>query len=595
MVQQQPSRVGRRLSAIVAADVAGYSRLMGLDEAGTARILREHRAVSDALVAKHGGRIVKTTGDGLLLEFPSVIDAVECAVAVQAVMAERNDGVPQDLQMLYRIGINLGDILIEGDDILGDGVNIAARLESIAEPGGICISSSAYDQVRGKVAVEFSDLGEQSLKNIARPVRAYAVVRDEFCDGTGLGNASPNQSSAPHLSIVVLPFANIGGDAEQDYFVDGITECLTTDLSRIAGAFVIARNTAFTFKGKAVDVKRIGRELNVRYVLEGSVQRGGQRLRINVQLIDAETGNHLWAERFDKPATDLFDMQDEIVSRLANALGVQLVAAEARRAARTLHPSSMDAYFQGRANFNKGSTPEFLAHAQSFFERALALDPRNVDALSGAAVVDVSIGAGFLTDERTARFAAAEAAATKGLSLAPENASAHLALGAVYILTNRADQGIAECKQALTIDPNLADAHSMMGLGKFYLGRAAETEGHILDALRLSPRDIFAFRWMAFVGFSKLMLRDDEEAVAWLRRGIEANRNLPLAHFSLAAALALLGRLEEAGTATQAGLVLDPNFTVRRFRSGATSNNSTFLAQRERYIEGMRLAGVPEG
>jgi TolB-like protein/class 3 adenylate cyclase len=595
MAQQQPSRVGRRLSAIVAADVAGYSRLMGLDEAGTARTLREHRAVSDALVAKHGGRIVKTTGDGLLLEFPSVIDAVECAVAVQAVMAERNDGVPQDLQMLYRIGINLGDILIEGDDILGDGVNIAARLESIADPGGICVSSSAYDQVRGKVAVEFNDLGEQSLKNIARPVRAYAVVRDELCAGTSVGKATPNQSSAPHLSIVVLPFANIGGDAEQDYFVDGITECLTTDLSRIAGAFVIARNTAFTLKGKAVNVKQIGRELNVRYVLEGSVQRGGQRLRINVQLIDAETGNHLWAERFDKPAANLFDMQDEIVSRLANALGVQLVAAEARRASSTLHPSSMDAYFQGRANLNKGITPEYLAHAQSFFERAVALDPRNVDALSGAALVDVSIGASFLTDERTARFTAAEAAATKALSLAPDNASAHFALGVAYILTNRADQGIAECKQALAIDPNLADAHSMMGLAKFYLGRSAETEGHVLDALRLSPRDIFAFRWMAFVGFSKLMLRDDEEAVAWLRRGIEANRNLPLAHFSLAAALALLGRSEEAGAATQAGLALDPNFTVRRFRSGATSNNPTFLAQRERYIEGMRLAGVPEG
>src|SRR5580693_4287944 len=274
MVQEQPSRVGRRLSAIVAADVAGYSRLMGLDEAGTARILREHRTVFDALVAKHGGRIVKTTGDGLLLEFPSVIDAVECAVAVQAVMAERNDGVPQDLQMLYRIGINLGDILIEGDDILGDGVNIAARLESIAEPGGICISSSAYDQVRGKVAVEFADLGEQSLKNIARPVRAYAVVRDGRAT-TQNGASTSIPRSAPRLSIVVLPFANIGGDHDQEYFVDGVTESLTTDLSRISGAFVIARNTALTYKSKPIDVKTVGRELNVRYVLEGSVQRGG--------------------------------------------------------------------------------------------------------------------------------------------------------------------------------------------------------------------------------------------------------------------------------------------------------------------------------
>jgi len=345
MVQEQPGRVGRRLSAIVAADVAGYSRLMGLDETGTARILREHRVIADAVVAKHGGRIVKTTGDGLLIEFPSVVDAVECAVAVQTVMAERNEGVPQDRRMLFRIGINLGDILIEGDDILGDGVNVAARLEGIAEPGGICISSSAYDQVRGKIDVEFTDLGEQSLKNIARPVRTYAVMRN----GLGLNKqhgAVPHTPSAPRLSIVVLPFANIGGDPEQDYFADGVTESLTTDLSRIAGSFVIARNTAFTFKGKATDVKQVGRELNVRYVLEGSVQRGGNRLRVNVQLIDAETGNHLWAERFDKPVVDLFDMQDEIAAHVARQLDTALIAAEARRAANRHYPTQQTSIFK---------------------------------------------------------------------------------------------------------------------------------------------------------------------------------------------------------------------------------------------------------
>ena len=277
--------------------------------------------------------------------------------------------------MLFRIGINLGDILIEGDDILGDGVNIAARLEGIAEPGGICISSSAYDQVRGKVAVEFTDLGEQSLKNIARPVRAYAVVPSRPGPGTQ-GGATASPLSAPRLSIVVLPFANIGGDPEQDYFVDGVTESLTTDLSRISGSFVIGRNTAFTYKGKHVDLKRVGRELNVRYVLEGSVQRGGNRLRVNVQLIDAETGNHLWAERFDKPVADLFDMQDEIVSRLANTLDAQLIAAEARRAEHSLHPDATDLIFQGRAWLNKGITPEYMAQARGFFDRALALDPR---------------------------------------------------------------------------------------------------------------------------------------------------------------------------------------------------------------------------
>jgi TolB-like protein/class 3 adenylate cyclase len=353
MVADQPSRVERRLAAILAADVAGYSRLMGLDEAGTARILREHRVVADALVAKHGGRIVKTTGDGILLEFPSVVDAVECAVAMQTVMAERNDGVPEDRRMLFRIGINLGDILIQGDDILGDGVNIAARLEGVAKAGGICISSSAYEQVRGKVAVEFADLGEQSLKNIARPVRAYAVVRDGLGVGTN-GFTTPISPSAPRLSIVVLPFVNIGGDPEQDYFVDGVTDSLTTDLSRISGSFVIARNTAFTFKGKAVDVKQLGRELNVRYVLEGSIQRGGNRLRVNVQLIDAKTGNHLWAERFQKPVTDLFDLQDEIVSRLANTLNGQLIEAEARRAESSLHPDAVDFFSKASLAFIRG-------------------------------------------------------------------------------------------------------------------------------------------------------------------------------------------------------------------------------------------------
>jgi TolB-like protein/class 3 adenylate cyclase len=595
MVQEQPGRVERRLSAILAADVAGYSRLMGLDEVGTARVLREHRAVSDALVAKHGGRIVKTTGDGVLIEFPSVVDAVECAVAVQAMMAGRNDGVPEDRRMLYRIGINLGDILIEGDDILGDGVNIAARLEGIAEPGGICISSSTYDHVRGKVAVEFADLGEQSLKNIARPVRAYAVVRDGLGVGTKAGSATPSPLSAPRLSIVVLPLANIGGDPEQDYFVDGVTESLTTDLSRIAGSFVIARNTAFTFKGKAIDVKRLGRELNVNYVLEGSVQRGSNRFRVNVQLIDTKTGKHLWAERFDKPVADLFDMQDEIVSRLANTLNAELMAAEARRAEGSLHPDAMDSYFQGMAWANKGVTIEHTTRARGFFERALKLDPENLEALVGIALVDATIGATYTSDDRPARLAAAEPAVVKALSMAPQHALAHAVLGNIQIITYRAAQGIDECERALALDPNLATAHAWIGLGKTYLGRPAETEGHVRAALRLSPRDTFALRWMLFVGFAKLLLGADEEAATWLGRGIETNRNYPLVHFLLASALALLGRLDQAKAAVRGGLALDPYFTIRRYRTNLSSDDPKYLAGRERIYEGLRIAGVPEG
>lgn len=595
MVQEQPDRVGRRLAAIVAADVAGYSRLMGLDETGTARILREHRAVSDALVAKHGGRIVKTTGDGVLLEFPSVVDAVEYAVAVQAVMAERNDGIPQDKRMLFRIGINLGDILIEGDDILGDGVNIAARLEGIAIPGGICISGSAHDQVRGKVAVEFVDLGEQELKNIARPVRAYAVVRDGLSVETQVGSKTPNPSSAPRLSIVVLPFSNIGGDLEQEYFVDGVTESLTTDLSRIAGSFVIARNTAFSYKGKVTGVKQIGRELNVRYVLEGSVQRGGNRLRVNVQLIDAETGNHLWAERFDKPVADLFDMQDEIVSRLANALDARLVEEEARRSERSSNPNSMDFFFLGKACWNKGLTPEYMAQARGLFERALALDPANVEALVGTASVDMAVAGAFITDERAAHLAAAETTLMKALSHAPNHALSHMLLGCVQMYTNRAAQGVAECEWALALDRNLADAHGFIGLGKYFAGRGAETEAHVCEAMRLSPRDIVAFRWLLIAGFAKFQLGKDAEAASWLLRSIEANRNYSIAHTSLAAALALLGSPDQARAAAKTGLALDPSFTIRRFCDGASTDNPTYLAGRERICNGMRLAGVPNG
>jgi TolB-like protein/class 3 adenylate cyclase/Tfp pilus assembly protein PilF len=590
MTEAHPGRVGRRLAAIVAADVAGYSRLMGLDEVGTARTLREHRKITDALVAKHGGRLVKTTGDGVLLEFPSVVDAVECAVAVQAVMAERNRVLPEDRRMLYRIGINLGDILIEGEDILGDGVNVAARLEGIAEPGGICLSSSAYDQVRGKVSVEFADLGEQKLKNITLPIRAYAAGV-----GAHIDRAVPLLSSAPRLSIVVLPFANIGGDPEQDYFVDGVTESLTTDLSRISGSFVIACNTAFTFKGKRVDVKKLGRELNVRYVLEGSMQRGGNRLRVNVQLIDAETGNHLWAERFDKPVADLFDMQDEIVSRLANTLNTQLIEAEAHRAEYEPNPDSMDLYFRGSAWMNKGSSPENLAQALGCFERALALDPRNIEALVGKATVDTQRGAYFMADDRAERLTAATATLTKVLSLAPNHAMAHLLLGHVKIFSNRAAEGIVQCEQALALDRNLAFAHALIGVAKYFNGCAEETEAHVNEALHLSPRDTRAAVWLTWVGNSKAQLSNDAEAVAWFRRAVDANRNLAVTHFFLAASLALLDQIDDARAAARAGLELDATFNIGRFRAGISSNNANYLAGRERMYKGMRLADVPEG
>jgi TolB-like protein/class 3 adenylate cyclase len=588
MVQERPVRVERRLSAILAADVAGYSRLMHNDEEATHAKLTAllTDAVAPAIV-EHGGRIVKNTGDGFLAEFPSAVEAVRAAVQFQTRINDLTTGQAQDRRIAFRVGINIGDVIVEPHDIFGDGVNIAARLESIAEPGGICISSSAYYHVQGKVGVEFTDLGEQNLKNIPRPIRAYAAVEKDH-------NAILMRGSAPPLSMVVLPFKNISGDPEQEYFVDGVTESLTTDLSRIVGLFVIGRNSAFTYKGKARDVKEVGLELNVRYVLEGSVQRSGNRLRINVQLVDAETGTHLWAERFDKPIADLFDLQDEIVSRLANTLGAQLTEEEARRSERSLHPNSMGLYFRGRALLNKGWTPEYLAQARGSFEQALALDPKNIDAMVGIAIVDLILGVNWMSDDRAGLLARAEATLIDVLSRASNHGFAHLVLGAALMASNRAAQGIAECERALALDRNLAEAHAQIGIAKHLMGRGAETEAHMNEALRLSPRDVFAHRWLMWIGLAKLTLNENAEALSWFRRSVEANRNYPTAHFLLAVALALHGSLDQARAAARAGLAINPGFTIRRFRDGAQSDNPVHLAGRERLYEGMRLAGIPE-
>jgi TolB-like protein/class 3 adenylate cyclase len=596
MVQERPVRVERRLSAILAADVAGYSRLMHNDEEATHAKLTMLLASSvEPAIADHGGRIVKNTGDGFLAEFPSAVEAVRAALQFQARIHELTVGDAEDRRIAFRVGVNIGDVIVEPHDIFGDGVNIAARLESIAEPGGICISYSACDQVRGKVGVEFVDLGEQNLKNISRPVRAYAVVREgSSSPATSAERVRPSAPSLPRLSIVVLPFTNLSGDPEQDYFVDGVTESLTTDLSRIRGSFVIGRHTAFTYKGKAADLKQIGRELNVRYALEGSIQRGGNRLRMNVQLVDTETGSHLWADRFDKPIADLFDMQDEIISRLANTLNAKLIAAEARRAEGMLKPDAVDLIFQGRARLNEGQALESLTQARNFFESSLSLDPENVDALVGKAIADMSIASTLLTDDRVARCTAAKAAAIKVLSLAPDYALAHLVLGVVHMISNRAAEGIAECEQALVLDRNLADAHACIGWAKALLGRSAETEAHTNEALRLSPHDINAFRWINGIGIAKSQMGADAEAAEWLRRSIEVNPNQSMSYFLLAATLARLDDMNEARAAVQAGLVHNAGFTIRRFRANPLSDHPTYLAWRERLYEAMRLAEVPE-
>jgi TolB-like protein len=570
----------------------------GADEDRTLSRLRGLRSdLVDPAIAAHRGRIVKRTGDGSLIEFRSVVDAVRCAIEVQNGLIERNAGLPPKRRIEFRVGIHLGDVVEESDgDLMGDGVNIAARLESICEPGAICLSEDAYRQVSGRLDMAVTDLGPTQLKNIERSIRVYSLEVGAPAQTKPGPALRPEKSAPPRLSIVVLPFANIGGDPEQEHFVDGVTESLTTDLSRMRGAFVIGRNTAFTFKGKAVDLKQIGRELNVRYVLEGSVQRGGNRMRVNVQLIDAETGNHLWAERFDKPLADLFDMQDEIVARLAGALNVQLVVAEARRAEQAATPDSMDLYFQGMAWFNKGLIPNNMAKARGFFDRALTADPDNVEALIWLAGVEAIEGVNSFVADPVAAFAAAEAKLAKALSSAPDHAGGHMWLGLVNIFTRRALQGIAECEHALVLDRNLAPAAASIGFGKILTGRAEETEAHISEALRLSPRDTAAYVWLTHAGVASNHLGSWEQAIAWCRRAIEANRNYPRAYFHLALALAQLGRREEAHSCAEAGIAISPSFAVSRARADWTawSDNPTYLAQLQAVFDGMRKAGLPE-
>ncbi len=548
----------------------------------------------DPTIAVHNGRIVKRTGDGSIVEFRSAVDAVRCAVEVQNSMVERNAGVPEDRQIVFRIGIHIGDVVEESDgDLMGDGVNIAARLEGIAKPGAISLSEQAYWQVKGRLALAVTDLGPTQLKNITEPIRVYSIEVSQPTPAKPMPTSAHEKSAAPpRLSMVVLPFANIGGDPEQEDFVDGITGSLTTDLSRLRSAFVIARSTAFTFKGKVIDVRSLGRELNVRYVLEGSVERRGASMRVNVQLVDAESGSHVWAERFDKPVADFFEMQDEIVARIGNQLGLELIQAEARRA-QPANPDALDFAFRGMASGVRGPTGENMWKARAFFERALAIDPDNVAALVGIAYVDFFVAIYLYPEDRPARLASAEAAALKALSLAPDTAFAHLALGSVLGATNRPEQGIAECERALAIDANLAAAHATIGMFKVLVGHPEETEPCVSEALRLSPRDSGAFHWRMFVGVSKMFLGRNDEAVVWLRRSIEDNRNNPMSHFHLAAALALLGRTDEARVAAKGGLALNPQFTIARFRNAPWRPASAGL--QAQVTDALRRSGVPEG
>jgi TolB-like protein/DNA-binding winged helix-turn-helix (wHTH) protein len=400
--------------------------------------------------------------------------------------------------------------------------------------------------------------------------------------------------AAPPLSMVVLPFTNLSSDQAQDYMVDGIVETLTTDLSRIPQSFVIARNTAFTYRNKVVQAKQIGQELGVRYLIQGSIQCTEARLRVTVQLIEATTDALLWAERFDRDRGDVLDLQDEIVTNLARTLDVELVLAESKRAALSPDPRSVDLTFRGWAAFNRGINPACLKEARQFFDQALMLDQDNVMALAGLADVNSAMVVGYMTDDRAGCLAATESMAMKALELAPNEAKAHASLALVYLWTNRLPQSISEYERALALNRNLAFAHANIGIAKYVAGQPHDTEGHIAQAIRLSPRDAWLNAWCLAAGTAKLALCHDAEAVSWIRRAIEANRTLPLAHFMLASALALQRQADEAIAATKAGLALDPAFTIQRFRNNPLSDNPAYLAQRQRICEGMLAARVPD-
>ena len=568
-------RVERRLTAILAADVAGYSRLMGEDEEGTlARLNAHRRELIDPMVAEHHGRIVKTTGDGLLIEFPSVVEAVSCALAVQRAMVERNAATPEEKRITFRIGVNLGDIIVEDGDIHGDGVNIAARLEGIAEPGGICISDDAFRQVRAKVEAEFADIGEQSLKNIARPIRVYRIPIAENA-------TAPTLPLPDKPSIAVLPFANLSGDPEQEYFADGMVEEIITALSRIRWLFVIARNSSFTYKGQAVDVKQVGRELGVRYVLEGSVRKAGGRVRITTQLIDAETGAHLWADRFDGRLEDVFELQDQVAISAAGVVEPTLQAAEIRRSAQrpTKDLTAYDLYLRALPYWDSHEK-DGLAQAAEYLGQAIERDPQYGPALALMAHCYVQLdNAGWREINQRRGIDLARQA----LRSAPEDpevlARAAIALGYFGEDINAA---IGLVDRSLTLNPSFAHGWYWSGVLRNWLGRPDLALDHFETFLRLSPRERFSTHEHA-MGMSLFFLRRFDEAVAKFLSAMEHHPKFVLGHRFLAGCYGHMGRLDDAREVVARLRTL----TSDVLDSGVRYRNPEYC---ELFLSGLRLA-----
>ena len=622
----------RKLAAILVSDVVGYSRLAGSDEDRTLARLRALRSdLIDPTIAVHNGRIVKRTGDGSIVEFRSVVDAVRCAIEVQNGMVERNSGVPPERRIEFRIGIHLGDVVEESDgDLMGDGINIAARLEGIAKPGAICLSEDAYRQVKSRLDLVVSDLGAAQLKNIAEPIRVYslevgkpseanpavemkhqhprkrsamallaagiAVLLAVIAGGAWhflgsnrpltITSNAPTRNEAAHLSIVVLPFTNLSNDPGQDYFVDGITENLTTDLSRIRNSFVIARNTAFTFKGKNHDAKEVGKQLGVRYVLEGSVQREQNKVRVNAQLIDAESGAHLWADRFEEDVANLFKLQDQVVARLANTLRYELVKVEAERDARSQNPDAIDLAMRGKALLWPPFTKEKTDAAHSLFERALKFDPNSSEALAGDAYaygIEYAFGSRNSETDYDAKILGQ---ADRAIALDPNNTQAYVARGHYLLTSSRPRDALRAADAGLVVDPNSAPLHAWRSIAETYLGQFDKAKSDVLQAMRLSPRDPSMSQWHNFMADAELGLGNFDVAIDESSRAIDGGYRVFYAYLNLAAARAFKGEMDQAKSALAEARRINPKLSVK------------WLIERKPVLQpafdGLRKAGLPE-
>lgn len=584
----------RKLAAILAADVVGYSRLAGADEDRTLARLRALRSdLIDPTIAVHNGRVIKRTGDGALVEFRSVVDAVRCALEVQNGMVERNAGVPQDRRIEFRIGIHLGDVVEESDgDLMGDGVNIASRLEGVAAPGAICLSEDAYRQVKTRLDLSVSDLGPTQLKNIAEPIRVYSLrVGTAEAKATATSESvtsRPAMAPPPKLSVAVLPFANMSGDTEQEYFADGISEDIITALSKLSQLFVIARNSSFTFKGRNVNVLEVGRNLGVRYVLEGSVRKSGNRVRITAQLVDATTGGHLWAERFDRDLTDIFAVQDDVTQQIVGALALNLTEGDQQRLA-TEHTDNLEAYdyfLRGREQLWRFTKAENI-QGRELLQRAIELDPKFAPAYAFLAFANMLDYGNQWSPSSSTSMQQAEVFATRAVALDDRYPYAHWALGIIELYSRRHDVAIGEAKRLIALAPNLPEGHENLGIALHYSGRSEEALGCFDRAMALNP--YYPDVYLHFQAQAMFQLRRYEEAIGILKRRLVRNPDTDVSRVLLSASYGHLGRFEEARHEWQEAFRVNPDYSLEHRRKVLPYKNPDDF---ELVVDGLRNAGL---